>query len=200
MTLCLNGHNINLSGKNIVVGEDVSLVICDCSKDTTQGWLDESEHLWKPGTGEGEPCNLTGGVIYGGKGAEGKGNSDGAGGGAVYVKEGSLTLAGGNLAGNQSGESYYGSTNLGGAVRLEVGSSFTMIDGSITGNCGRGGGFSASRSTVYLCGGEISYNYSSDDGGGISASGGTVTMTDGFSITGNKAENAGGGILSLIHI
>ena len=194
VTLCLNGHNINLNEKNIALGEDVSLIICDCSDKTTLGWLDENEHLWKPGTGDGEPCNLTGGVIYGGKGAKGKGNSDGAGGGAVYVKEGSLTLAGGNLAGNQSGESYYGSTNLGGAVRLEVGSTFTMIDGSITGNCGRGGGFSASRSTVYLYGGEISYNYSSDDGGGISASGGTVTMTDGFSITGNKAEDAGGGI------
>ena len=57
--LCLNGHSVNLNGKNISVGEDVSLVICDYSKDTTKGWLDESEHLWRPGTGEGESCNLT---------------------------------------------------------------------------------------------------------------------------------------------
>lgn len=191
VTLCLNGKNINLSGKNIVVGEDVSLVICDCSKYTTQGWLDENEHLWKPGTGDGEPCNLTGGVIYGGKGS-------GDGGGAVYVDEGSLTLAGGNLAGNQSGNAG-SSTNPytanGGAVRLEAGSTFTMTDGSITGNWGSsGGGVSASRSTVCLYGGEISHNYARADGGGISAAGETVTMTDGFSITGNKAEDAGGGI------
>ncbi|MFQ9908233.1 MAG: S-layer homology domain-containing protein [Acutalibacter sp.] len=192
VTLCLNGYNINLSGKNIVVGEDVSLVICDCSKGTTQGWLDENEHLWKPGTGEGEPCNLIGGVIYGGKGS-------GDGGGAVYVDEGSLTLAGGNLAGNQSGNAG-SSTNPytanGGAVRLEAGSTFTMTGGSITGNWGSsGGGVSASRSTVCLHGGKISHNYARADGGGISAAGETVTMTDGFSITENEAEDdAGGGI------
>ena len=187
--LCLNGHNINLNGKNISVGEDVSLVICDCSGKITPGWLDESEHLWKPGTGNGKSCNLTGGVIYGGRG---DGNS--AGGGAVYVDEGSLTLAGGNLAGNQSGVDYSDSPNLGGAVRLEIGSTFTMTGGSITGNWGRDGGVSASLSTVCLYGGEISHNYASDNGGGFSASGGTVTMTGGFSITENKAEDAGGGI------
>ena len=193
--LCLNGHSVNLNRKNISVGKNRSLVICDCSSEITPGWLDESEHLWRPGTGDGESCDLTGGVIYGGKGAKGKGNGDGAGGGAVYVNEGSLTLAGGNLAGNQSGVGYYGSTNLGGAVRLAIGSTFTMTGGSITGNWGsNGGGVSASRSTVYLYGGEISHNYASDNGGGFSASGGTVTMTGGFSITENKAEDAGGGI------
>ena len=80
VTLCLNGRNINLNGKNISVGKNRSLVICDCSSDTTQGWLDEREHLWRPGTGEGESCNLTGGVIYGGKGS-------GKGGGAARVSE-----------------------------------------------------------------------------------------------------------------
>ena len=40
VTLCLNGHNINLNGKNISVDEDVSLVICDCSSKITPGWLD----------------------------------------------------------------------------------------------------------------------------------------------------------------
>ena len=194
VTLCLNGHDINLNGKNISVDEDVSLVICDCSSKITPGWLDESEHLWRPGTGDGESCDLTGGVIYGGIGGVGEGNSDGAGGAAVYVAEGSLTVAGGTLAGYQSGSSYYGGTNLGGAVRLEIGSTFTMTGGSITGNCGRGGGVSASLSTVCLYGGEISHNYASDNGGGFSASGGTVTMTGGFSITENKAEDAGGGI------
>ena len=192
--LCLNGHSVNLNRKNISVGKNRSLVICDCSSEITPGWLDESEHLWRPGTGDGESCDLTGGVIYGGKGAKGKGNGDGAGGGAVYVNEGSLTLAGGNLAGNQSGVGYYGSTNLGGAVRLAIGSTFTMTGGSITGNCGRDGGISASLSTICLYGGKISYNYSSDDGGGVSAAGGTVTMTGGFSITENEAEKAGGGI------
>ena len=195
VTLCLNGRNINLKGKNISVGEDVSLVICDCSKGTTQGWLDESEHLWKPGTGDGESCDLTGGVIYGGKGAKGKANGTGAGGGAVYVEGGRLTLAGGNLAGNQSGVGYSGSTNLGGAVRLGIGSSFTMTGGSITGNWGStGGGVSATLSPVYLYGGEISHNYASDEGGGVAVAGETSTMTDGFSITENEAGVAGGGI------
>ena len=194
--LCLNGRNINLNGKNISVGKNGSLVICDCSSEITPGWLDESEHLWTPEEGAGESCDLTGGVIYGGKGS-------GDGGGAVYVNKGSLTLAGGNLAGNQSG--YGGSSTSpyitnGGAVRLEAGSTFTMTDGSITGNWGsNGGGVSASRSTVCLYGGEISHNYTSSDlytsgGGGISAAGGTITMTDGFSITKNESNGAGGGI------
>ena len=189
--LCLNGHNINLNGKNISVDEDVSLVICDCSSKITPGWLDESKHLWTPEEGAGESCDLTGGVIYGGKGS-------GDGGGAVYVDEGSLTLAGGNLAGNQSGTAGSGAssyTTNGGAVRLEAGSTFTMTGGSITGNWGStGGGVSASRSTVCLSGGKISHNYASDDGGGISAAGETVTMTDGFFITENEAEDVGGGI------
>ena len=193
--LCLNGRSVNLNGKNISVGEDVSLVICDCSSKITPGWLDESEHLWKPGMGNGESCDLTGGVIYGGKGARGKGNGDGAGGGAVYVNEGSLTLAGGNLAGNQSGVGSSGSPNLGGAVRLGIGSTFTMTGGSITGNWGRtGGGVSATLSPVYLYGGEISHNYASVEGGGVAVAGETSTMTDGFSITENEAEEAGGGI------
>ena len=55
VTLCLNGWDINLNGKNISVGENRSLVICDCSSEITPGWLDESEHLWKPGMGNGEP-------------------------------------------------------------------------------------------------------------------------------------------------
>ena len=195
VTLCLNGHNINLNGKNISVDEDVSLVICDCSSEITPGWLNESEHLWKPGTGEGKSCNLTGGVIYGGKG------SGNGGGGAVYVNEGSLTLAGGNLAGNQSGTGSSGIANLGGAVRLEIGSTFTMTGGSITGNWGRtGGGVSASLSPVYLYGGEISHNYASDEGGGVAVAGETSTMTDGFSITENEAGVAGGGIKFSEHV
>ena len=42
VTLCLNGYDINLNGKNISVGENRSLVICDCSSEITPGWLDES--------------------------------------------------------------------------------------------------------------------------------------------------------------
>lgn len=98
VTLCLNGHVLNLGGKNITI-DGGALTLCDCTPVTTQGYLD-SDGLWHAGSSTDSTesqCNLTGGVITGGQGY-------GAGrytfGGGVYVRNGTFTMEGGSIADN----------------------------------------------------------------------------------------------------
>ena len=149
--LCLNGHDINLNGSNnISVGNGAKLTICDCSQNSTNGYIDESEQIWKPDTKEGsEQYALTGGVIYGASEN-----------GAISVNSGTLTLSGGNIAGNKGG------------VRVFNGS-FYMYGGSVCGNNAAdhflynfGGGLYLSGSTATMFGGKISNN-TADSGGGV---------------------------------
>lgn len=195
--LCLNGHDINLNGNNnISVGNGANLAICDCSQDSTNGYIDESEQIWKPGTNDGsEQYALIGGVIYGGTNTSG----------GVYVNGGTLTLSGGNIAGNNgsgirvnSGAFYmYGGSvcgnravgssehDLGGGLYLNNGSKATMFGGKISNNTADSGGGVAVAvdSSFTLKGGYVSYNTALDDITGYTRGGGGFFVINSGSLT-----------------
>ena len=191
VTLCLNGHVLNLGGKNIKIDNGGALTLCDCNPVTTWGYLD-SDGLWHAGSSTddtGSPCDLTGGVITGGQGYD-------AGiftfGGGVYVRNGTFTMEGGNIAGNTSAK------GDGGGVYVNNGNNFTMNGGTITGNSamdyrgGYGGGV-CSYSDFIMNDGSIAYNTATHSGGGVCLWYEDCTFTmNGGSITGNHATHSGG--------
>ena len=169
--LCLNGHDINLSGSNnISVRSGATLAICDCFQDSTSGYIDESEQIWKPGTNDSSTQHpLTGGVIYGASQN-----------GAISVNTGTLILSGGNIAGNKGG------------VRVFNGS-FYMYGGSVCGNNAAdhflynfGGGLYLSGSTATMFGGKISNN-TADSGGGVAVANNSSFTLNGGSVSYNTA-------------
>ena len=194
--LCLNGHDINLNGSNnISVRNGAKLTICDCSQDSTNGYIDENEQIWKPGTNDGsESLALTGGVIYGA--SENR---------AISVNSGTLTLSGGNIAGNNgsgirvnSGAFYmYGGSvcgnravgsseyDLGGGLYLNNGSKATMFGGKISNNTADSGGGVAVAvdSSFTLKGGYVSYNTALDDITGYTRGGGGFFVLNSGSLT-----------------
>ncbi len=144
VTLCLNGHVLDLDTGIIVVSSmysGLTFTLCDCSSGTTHGYID-SNGLWHNGDDVPEgatECDLTGGVVTGG--------SSSINGGGVYLYDSTFNMTGGNIAGNTT-------TFNGGGVYVYNGT-FNMTGGTITGNNAgnRGGGVYAS---VY------SYNLSGD--------------------------------------
>lgn len=192
VTLCLNGHVLDLRGKNITI-DGGALTLCDCTSGTTQGYLG-SDGLWHAGSSTdstGSQCDLTGGVITGG---QGHGIGTYTYGGGVYVRNGTFTMEGGNIAGNTSAKS-----NGGGVYVSSVGdeNNFTMNGGTITGNraMDNGGGvYVNSYSGFIMNDGSIADN-TATWGGGVSLSYAGFTMNDG-SITGNHA-TYGGGVFEL---
>ena len=103
VTLCLNGHVLDLNEQYIKVNSGASLTLCDCTSGTTSGYLGR-DGLWHPGspTDEGATtCNLTGGVITGGNGqtVSEEGYLYNCGGGVV-VSGGTFTMTGGKITGN----------------------------------------------------------------------------------------------------
>ena len=147
VTLCLNGHVLDLNDQYIKVNSGASLTLCDCTSGTTSGYLGR-DGLWHPGspTDEGATtCNLTGGVITGGNGqtVSEEGYLYNCGGGVV-VSGGTFTMTGGNIAGN---------TGSGGGVYLSKDGAFTMTGGKITRNAAyRGGGVYVNNGTFELSG------------------------------------------------
>ena len=187
VTLCLNGHVLNLGGKNITIDDGGALTLCDCNPVTTWGYLD-SDGLWHAGSSTGStgsPCYLTGGVITGGQGYAADLYTPGGG---VYVRNGTFTMEGGNIAGNTSAE------GDGGGVYVNNKNTFTMNGGSITGNIAMddGGGVYVIYSDFIMNDGSIADN-TAKWGGGVSVwyEGRTFTMNGG-SITGNHATYGGG--------
>ncbi len=191
VTLCLNGHVLNLGGKNITIDDDgAALTLCDCNPVPTRGYLD-SEGLWHAGSstdGTGSPCNLTGGVITGGRGYEYDSKLYTYGGG-VFVRNGTFTMEGGNIAGNTSEQ------GDGGGVYVNNENNFTMNGGTIKGNSAKyyGGGVNVSSSDFIMNDGSIADNTATHSGGGVCLwyEGCTFTMNGG-SITGNHATHSGG--------
>ena len=195
VNLCLNGHVLNLNGKNITVKEGATLNIYDCG-DTEHHFIVDDTGLWmltgNNGAEDGDKT-LTGGVITGGIGGHYEG-------GAIQVKDSNSTLHfyGGNIAGNTS-------AGNGGGVYVDTGS-FTMEGGNIAGNtsAGKGGGVYVENGARFtMSGGEIANNDAKGGGGGVAVcdADSKFTMTGG-SITGNtnKARgNGGGGVYLFNH-
>ena len=121
VTLCLNGHVLDLSGQYIRVEGDLTL--CDCnSTGQTHKFTVGTNGLWTwndAATGENVQ-SLPGGVITGGDGTD-------LTSGGVYVYDGSFTMTGGSIAGNTASVD-------GGGVYVYDGSGFTMEGGTISGN------------------------------------------------------------------
>lgn len=129
VTLCLNGHVLDLNDQYIKVNSGASLTLCDCTSGTTSGYLGR-DGLWHPGspTDEGATtCNLTGGVITGGNGqtVSEEGYLYNCGGGVV-VSGGTFTMTGGKITGNAA--------YRGGGVYVNNGTFELSGNPTITGN------------------------------------------------------------------
>ena len=182
VTICLNGHNINMksAGNVFEVDEGGTLTLTDCKGSSS---ISHSDVEW--GTGvlvSGGTFNMYGGKICNNKCAIRYRNS-GAG---VSVDKGTFNMHGGEISGNKV-------SSMGGAVSsLDT---FNMYGGSITGNTADyfGGGVAVYEGTFNMFDGTISGNkvtsatMEQHGGGGVWVhKDGTFCMKGG-SITGNTA-------------
>ena len=157
VTLCLSGHVLNLGGNTITI-DGGALTLCDCTSGTTQGYLD-SDGLWHAGSSTdspGSPCNLTGGVITGGRGY---GASTFTFGGGVCVDSYiGFIMNDGSIADNTA--------TWGGGVSLwNKDYTFTMNGGSITGNQATNGGlYVGSNCRFTISGSPVIQNNTKPDG------------------------------------
>lgn len=210
VTLCLNGHTLDLGGHNFVLESGSTFTLCDCSNSDGSGTgtltSTDVDHLVK--VQSSSTFHMYGGTIRGGSVGVYGGNfymyhgsitgSSRTLGGGVYVDDnGSFTMNGGTISGNTATSS----GNGGGGVAVS-GGSFTMNGGSITGNTATnngGGVYVAASSTFTMNGGSISGNTATGEyrgGGGVYVnSSGSFIMTGG-SISGNEATIGGGGVYS----
>ncbi len=221
VTLCLNGHRIDLNGCHIIVPAGSTLNIHDCNGSEGSHRFTPTNDLWVYDAANGTET-VTGGIIYNGANGE-----TGNGGGAIRV-QGILNLHGGSIVGNQTtgwssgagviadgghitmeGGAIIGNKGAGsaagGGVYVRGNGTFTMNGGTIasnySGNYGGGGIYIDNNSTVTMNGGTIRDNYSAgtqsgDSGGGaiaIAKSGSTFIMNGG-TISGNESASIGGGL------
>ena len=198
LTLCLNGHTLNLAGTTLCV-DSGSFTLCDCG---SGGKI----------TGGN---NLPGVVVYGGTFIMNGGTITGNGGG-VGVAGGSFIMNGGSITGktvNVSSSSFFS-----GGVGV-AGGSFTMNGGSITGNTATGTATMTASGGVLvynggsftMTGGEITNNQclvsniigdsGNDFAGGVRVSstliGGSFTVSGDAVISGNTAANGSANNVNL---
>lgn len=196
VTLCLNGHTLNLNGSNSFrIYENGSLTLCDCKG---SGKITNSQSTVAPGV-----------IVDGGSFTMNGGSIAGTGGGAVQVNSGSFMMTGGSITRNTCTG---GTTNYipcGGV--LVSGGSFTMTGGKITGNTATGNVATAASggvlvvnqgSSFTMTGGEITNNQctvkqmilNGKPAGGVCVSdflsGGTFTVSGKAVIAGNTANGS----------
>lgn len=180
VTLCLNGHVLNLNGQSLRVQGGATLHLCDCNTTTLHKFTVGSDGLWQLDEADGTET-LTGGVITGGKNR--KEDISGWKGGGVSVN-GTFAMSGGNIVGNMS-------TYDGGGVFVDISGAFTLSGGSIAGNtCTYSGGGVFVKGTFTMSGGSIAGNTCTSMGGGVYVNG-TFTLSGG-SIAGNTGSSGGG--------
>ena len=182
VTICLNGHNINMksAGNVFKVDEGGTLTLTDCKGNSS---ISHSDVDW--GTGvlvSNGTFNMYGGKICNNKCAI-KYRNSGAG---VSVDKGTFNMHGGEISGNKV-------SSMGGAVcSLDT---FNMYGGSITGNTAYyfGGGVAVYKGTFNMFDGTISGNkvtsatMEQHGGGGVWVHTGATFCMKGGSITGNTA-------------
>ena len=182
VTICLNGHNINMksAGNVFEVDGGGTLTLTDCKGSSS---ISHSDVEWGRGVlVSNGTFNMYGSKICNNKCAS-KYQANGAG---VEVDKGTFNMHGGEISGNEV-------SSMGGAVSsLDT---FNMYGGSITGNTAQyfGGGVSVYKGTFNMFDGTISGNkvtsatMQSHGGGGVWVhTTGTFCMKGG-SITGNTA-------------
>ena len=178
VTLCLNGHVLNLNGQSLRVQSGATLHLCDCNTtNQTHKFTVGSNGLWQLDEADGTET-LTGGVITGGENR--KEDISSWNGGGVFVN-GTFAMSGGNIVGNMS-------TNKGGGVYVDINGTFTLSGGSIAGNtCTYSGGgvFVNGNGTFTMSGGSIAGNTCTYSGGGVYAYR-TFTMSGAPIVTDNK--------------
>ena len=153
VTLCLNGHTLNLSWTTLCI-DSGSFTLCDCKgSGKITGGNDKPGVIVYGGTfimNGGTITGNAGGVIVGGNNGSASFIMNGGSitgnivntnnattntyGGGVYVAKGSsFTMTGGSITGNTVTGSY-ATTASGGVLVVNNGSSFTMTGGEITNN------------------------------------------------------------------
>lgn len=204
--LCLNGYTLtgNGNGSVITVSNGAVLLLCDVNGNTGKltggrGRNEQDNYLYVNGGGvrvnSGSGLIMNGGTITGN-------SANSAGGGGVYVNQGSFTMNGGVISGNACTESNSTGGGSGGGVYISS-SVFTMNGGTISDNtvAGRGGGIYATGCGVFtMNGGTVSGNTAVSDkngnggyGGGVYLDNCTVTMS-GVTVSGNEASGGYGGV------
>lgn len=167
VVLCLNGKSITEKGQltAIVVPENSTFTLCDCTTGTGQGKITHENavgrgvYMMEGSTFTMYGGNITGNVVHAGDG------------GGVYVKGGStFNMSGGSITGNTA-RKVTGRPDGGNGGGVYVNGTFNMYGGEIRNNTAPGTG----------------------DGGGVFVNyNGTFNMSDDSSITGNTAFRGGG--------
>ena len=182
VTICLNGHNINMksAGNVFEVDEGGTLTLTDCKGNSS---ISHSDVEWGRGVLVSKGTfNMYGGKICNNKCAS-KYQMSGAG---VEVDKGTFNMHGGEISGNKV------SSNGGAVYSLDT---FNMYGGSITGNTADyyGGGVVVYGGTFNMFDGTISGNKVTNatmkehGGGGVWVDTGATFCMKGGSITGNTA-------------
>lgn len=206
VTLCLNGHTLNLNGKSLCV-DSGSFTLYDC-----KGGGKITGGNDKPGV-----------IVYGGTFIMNGGTITGNAGGVIVGGNNgsaSFIMNGGSITGNIVNTNNATTNTYGGGVYVAKGSSFTMTGGSITGNTVTGiaattasGGVLVvnNGSSFTMTGGEITNNQctvdsiigsnQNDFAGGVCVStnlgGGSFTVSGDAVISGNTAANGSANNVSL---
>ena len=182
VTICLNGHNINMksAGNVFEVDEGGTLTLTDCKGNSS---ISHSDVEWGRGVLVSKGTfNMYGGKICNNKCAS-KYQTSGAG---VWVEKGTFNMYGGEISGNEV-------SSMGGAVYSR--DTFNMYGGSITGNTADyfGGGVVVYGGTFNMFDGTISGNKVTSAGNNTNGGGGVWVYREakfcmkGGSITGNTA-------------
>ena len=182
VTICLNGHNINMksAGNVFNVDEGGTLTLTDCQGSSS---ISHSDVEWGRGVYvSGGTFNMYGGKICNNKCASSK-QTSGAG---VFAFDGTFNMYGGEISGNEV-------SSMGGAVYSR--DTFNMYGGSITGNTADyfGGGVVVYGGTFNMFDGTISGNKVTSAGNNTNGGGGVWVYREakfcmkGGSITGNTA-------------
>lgn len=204
VTLCLNGHTLNLSWTTLCI-DSGSFTLCDCKgSGKITGGYDKPGVIVYGGT-----FIMNGGTITGNAGGVIVGGNNGSA--SFIMNGGSIT---GNIVNTNNANTY------GGGVYVASGSSFTMTGGSITGNTVTGtaamtasGGVLVvnNGSSFTMTGGEITNNQcmvsnifgdeGNDFAGGVRVSvalgGGSFTVSGDAVISGNTAANGSANNVNL---
>ena len=122
------------------------------------------------------------------------GTGEASNGGAIYTKDGTVTMQNCILTGNTTKFDNVTSTYIGyGGGVYHMGGILKIYGGEIKGNSANdGGGVYAEKANVTITGCTFTGNESSEHGGGIQVTGGTATMEH-CTFTGNKSSSGGDG-------